>query len=670
MKFKFITLIASALWFTTLSTAQTTQYTNSVESVVGDQKQIVVSGKASVEDDKNPFKLSFDNILGGRFYTTPRGGGQKGAAVELSYKFDNATIDYITYHPRTDNNNSGNIKGVEIYIATGKSSTPKLYKSLELKDSYSPTIITLDKGVKGVTEVIFKVSSSYGDHRGSVNCAEMEFFAKAKKSYDPSKLFANTICTELNPGITLKDIERCPVEFYRTLALHIYNKAYDTEFRVATFKAWRDPNLDSKERRTGKYSLLDNPTGIVATAGEEFALFVGDEADTEKISLRIIDLYTGAEEKDGYNNSETYPLRSGLNRFTPSISGLAYVIYHDAEPEQRPVVAMNFATGVVNGYYDSQRHSASDWNRLIGGASYMHFDMVGRFVHITFPTKSIKEYCGTNGDEVVDFYDKMVRMEQEFMGFGDNGYFPYYGNRLYMYVGYRQRYFMFATGYRTCYHLRTMKNVLTMEIAKKGCWGVSHEMGHVHQTLPLMKWIGMTEVTNNIMSLYIQTEMLNQPTNLTTNNRYNEAREKREVDGTIPFSDYTIWEQLTMFWQLYLYNTKVLGNDKYYADIYQAARTNDIPMGADDKVDHGACQVRFARWACDAAKLDLTEFFEYWGLFMPTSKEVKDYATSQLTVTEEEVQATKDYIRSRNYPKPDANDPIWLITDDNYESYK
>ena len=37
------------------------------------------------------------------------------------------------------------------------------------------------------------------------------------------------------------------------------------------------------------------------------------------------------------------------------------------------------------------------------------------------------------------------------------------------------------------------------------CWGPAHEVGHCNQTRPGLKWSGLTEVSNNIMSLFIQT---------------------------------------------------------------------------------------------------------------------------------------------------------------------
>ena len=63
-----------------------------------------------------------------------------------------------------------------------------------------------------------------------------------------------------------------------------------------------------------------------------------------------------------------------------------------------------------------------------------------------------------------------------------------------------------------------------------GCWGPAHEIGHCNQTRPGVKWIGLTEVTNNIMSEYVQTTIFGQPSRIQTEdmgavyrNRYSKA---------------------------------------------------------------------------------------------------------------------------------------------------
>ena len=48
----------------------------------------------------------------------------------------------------------------------------------------------------------------------------------------------------------------------------MYYDCYETNYRIAEFKAWRHPDKDAEQNKTTQYSLLDNPTGISVEANE------------------------------------------------------------------------------------------------------------------------------------------------------------------------------------------------------------------------------------------------------------------------------------------------------------------------------------------------------------------------------------------------------------------
>jgi len=70
--------------------------------------------------------------------------------------------------------------------------------------------------------------------------------------------------------------------------------------------------------------------------------------------------------------------------------GLVYVMYHtktleDAETAQP--VKIHFASGTVNGYFDSQKEEHQGrWSELLGKATDKYFDVVGKYAHLTFET--------------------------------------------------------------------------------------------------------------------------------------------------------------------------------------------------------------------------------------------------------------------------------------------
>lgn len=100
---------------------------------------------------------------------------------------------------------------------------------------------------------------------------------------------------------------------------------------------------------------------------------------------------------------------------------------------------------------------------------------------------------------------------------------------MYLHVMYTS--YMYATSYHTAYNDGTLAELCNVDKLKtSACWGPAHEIGHCNQTRPGLKWLGTTEVTNNIMSEYIQTTIFGQPSRLQTEdmgdgsrNRYSKA---------------------------------------------------------------------------------------------------------------------------------------------------
>src|SRR5690625_7537739 len=84
--------------------------------------------------------------------------------------------------------------------------------------------------------------------------------------------------------------------------------------------------------------------------------------------------------------------------------------------------------------------------------------------------------------------------------------------------------------YRTSYSVSgegVKRTVMDPQTLRRDCWGPAHEMGHTFQTRPGFRGHGMTEVTNNVHSLYVQTQWGN-PSRIETEpmGRYNNRYEK------------------------------------------------------------------------------------------------------------------------------------------------
>lgn len=127
-----------------------------------------------------------------------------------------------------------------------------------------------------------------------------------------------------------------------------------------------------------------------------------------------------------------------------------------------------------------------------------------------------------DGKALIDAYDLLVNSEMEFMGL--YRYDKVFRNRMYFNVMYHS--YMYATWYHTAYHDDTLQQLCDVNKFKAAPWGPAHEVGHCNQTRPGFKWLGTTEVTNNVMSLYIQTSVFDRPSRLQTENMGNGIRNR------------------------------------------------------------------------------------------------------------------------------------------------
>ncbi|NDV46733.1 hypothetical protein D0T49_06695 [Paludibacter sp. 221] len=612
------------------------------------------SGYASNYQRGEGIENSFDNDINTIYHSS---WSNTKFPVTLRYNFDNTDqIDYLVCNPRQDATN-GLIKEFEVWYTTKTQKRTKL-GDFDFKGSSSPGRITFPEPLVNPVSIEFVVKSGVGDNTiGFVSCAEMEFFRNyPANSFDLSTVFADKLCSALKTGITEKDIRKIPNLSIRKLALDMLKGNYSSEFRIASYKPYQHPDIMAKANKTNPYSLRDNPTGISVKQGEELVVFA-DNLNGQSISILVQNLDKGF-------GGKSYGLVDGVNIFTVDDDGLAYLTYLTETGTEQPV-NIHIASGSVNGYFDSRKHSAQDWKRLIDNATDKYFDVLGKSSHLTFNTEDFRKYT-TDGLALINAYDRMVEMEQDFMGL--NKYNKQFKNRMYFHTVYGNAY-MYATSYRTAYHQGTLKELCNVDrFTTTAIWGPAHEVGHCNQTRPGLKWQGMTEVTNNIYSLYIQTSFGN-PSRLMGEkmrdygNRYNKALQTI-VEKGIPHNQADdVFCKLVPFWQLKLYVHDVLGNDDFYKDIHEKVRVTPDPK------TEGECQLQFVKFACEASNLDLTDFFKKWGFLTPVNTVIDDYSRRQFEVTQAQIDALLKEIKAMKLPKPKhAN--IHEINDNNVKEYK
>lgn len=649
------------------------------EDIKDDIKLKIESGTASSHHVGEEIDKSFDGNYGTIYHSNWNDGTEHGP-ITLTYNLETLSdVDYLIYHPRTGGTN-GLFKVVDIEYSVDGTSFQTLKSDYDFKGSSSATRVYFDQTVKAKS-FRFTVKSGAGDKNGwYASCAEMEFYAKDPRTFDYSTLFKDETCSELKDGVTQEEIQACEYPFFKNIAYYMFKEAYPRDFRIAEFKAYPNPDIQGASNKTNSYSRLDNPTGISVKNGETLIVMVGD-THGYNISLRVQNLDKPGG--DGFGG-ETYPLFRGVNKLTMRDKGLVYVIYHTPtlnEAETAAPINIHFASGTVNGYFASQKHTREQWSTLLNNATDKYFDLLGEYAHMTFETAQFKTNTN-NGYDLIGLYDKMVYSEQQLLGL--EKYDKMFKNRMYFHVMYHE--YMYATSYHTAYNATTIPNIGNEAIFKTtGCWGPAHEVGHCNQTRPGLKWLGTTEVTNNIMSEYIQTVIFEQDSRIQTEdlganyrNRYSKAWNSIMVSGSPHgfFSSYNepdgsdVFCKLVPFWQLQLYfgnaleKTPLKQQDKggFYPDVYEYVRENpNLPTA-------GNQQLEFAFICSKISGYDLTDFFTKWGFFTPVDVTIDDYGEGKLTVTKDMVDQVKKRISDLHLSKPDV--ALEYITDNTWKLYK
>ena len=148
-------------------------------------------------------------------------------------------------------------------------------------------------------------------------------------------------------------------------------------------------------------------------------------------------------------------------------------------------------------------------------------------------------------------------------------------------------------------------------------WGIAHEIGHVQDQPNLTQ----AEVTNNILAMITQTFDGTSKSRL-EGGTYEMMYDKVTSGSIGATSD--IASKLGMYWQLHLAyeqnetyemlnNNKDTNpnNDSFYAKLY---RLNRVKPAAPKEEGYDQVEQTFIMRASDAAKKDLREFFEKWGI--------------------------------------------------------
>lgn len=483
------------------------------------------SATASSTQNGEGIEYSYDDNTSTLYHSSYSGGVSASNPVTLTYNFTGIdSINSVTYVPRQSGTNGIFLK-TEVYAKT-KGEAEKLVGTYEWGATNDSK--TIDFGPGGIVNpeyIKFKVLSGSG---GFASCAEMKF--ERSIANDPEMLefgiFADSLYTTLKEGTTQADINHLTNPFVKSLATKIFNKEYDTNYRVAEFPCLLSVQaLADLWNCPGKYyDQTPGVTGLTYGPGT-YIVVVSGLPSGQKATLKFVAWYNGiiGSNFDGGNPQETdYTLSNGVNviKYDPAntitykapyvsdYDALAYIDYHvDANPEKMPAIKVHFVNATVNGYLSHDKTN-DEMHEITGNAKNWCMDVVGNKMHAVWTAKGLHDYCrDINGNQkgyrqYINVMDSLVQWEHDLLGFTKYNRLP--KNRTFAYVNYT--YYMFQGGRGVSFIYSQEPRVLNCKTIctsdDDAIWGLSHEWGHQHQIHPYFCWRGMGEVTNNMNSYY------------------------------------------------------------------------------------------------------------------------------------------------------------------------
>lgn len=473
--------------------------------------------------------------------------------------------------------------------------------------------------------------------------------------------FTDWTASALVRGFKAKQLKEFNSPVMKQLAAGLFEGSYQSRYLLNRYKPIPSNKVLEKSLKLfDGYSRYENMTGVYLEQGENVVL-VGD-LHGRSISLLIPEWtrqptpgFKPTKDPEGWGlKKQEIRLHEGVNVVYVNKAGNVYLNYFADEPETAPEVILHFVTGKVNGYFDARVQSNEDWNKLLDGAVSPIMDVKTKYMQLAYPVEYLKKFAYGKGKELAEDYDKIMYQQYKFSGALKYNRIP--DKRILARVNYN--YFMFRDGDGVAFlgNEGTMKSAIGPDISKD--WGVNHEIGHVMQMRPQLTWGGMTEVSNNLFTMYV-TMNFGSPSRLSKAKNYEgafkEVLDAEEKPFIMCVGDP--FRKLVPFWQLKVYFDSK-GYEDFYADVMEYMRNHPHKGTGNASINN---MYEFIKICCDVTKTDLTDFFEAWGFFVTGRFEIGDYANYVFNVSPEMIKETKEYIASKNYSKPDEG--ITRLTD-------
>lgn len=319
-----------------------------------------------------------------------------------------------------------------------------------------------------------------------------------------------------------------------------------------------------------------------------------------------------------FSHAEKHSLSKGLNKIEVNKSGILY-IYYDAIEQSSDITIELISGGSPFARFDINKNDNSDWERMLNEYSDIpYIELVGNNTMITAKKYPAVNYISEQGPkELLVGWDKVIEWSQEQYGITSTD-----RNSPHRKILHKFHYVDGLSpegvinedkcaGTLNAWAWRLMacssnglKSIFTVNNAVISSWGPWHELGHHMQVRPFT-WSGLTEVTVNLTSLFIQRKF-GLESRLESGNTWDNEIFPYLNRTNRDFGSLSVWAKLGMFWQLDL----TFGED-FYKRIATNYRNNSMynyNLSNEQKIQ------RFIIESSVASNYDLTPFFEKWGL--------------------------------------------------------
>lgn len=506
-----------------------------------------------------------------------------------------------------------------------------------------------------------------------------------------NELFADSAATVLKPKYAEKSddeikelLEGVPANLQEAI-LKIKNNSWEPAerenlsekaFRVYEYYPYSDTQKWTEILYHRYFNRVNNPTGI-CTKNDKDIIYVFVDSIPEGTTISIEEISS-----TGFWGNETQ-LTAGLN-IIPSSSedGFLYVRYlcdthtgFDVDKKEGPKelsdyprIKVHIEGGYVNGFWSKERgHTNEDWVYMRDNMfkNPMAIQAVGDHSMLNFRTYEFLKECPDNIAGVMKLWDFWNERQRFYMGL--NKYYRWFNNKQLAMSD--DNGFMDASNYRTHYNNNTLGTIVNYDLLIRdggSTWGPLHEIGHTNQYA--FEIVGTSEVSNNALANFTLFDI---GTHTSRGANWND--QVLDFENNIPYvlrgeKEYgqKLFSMTRMYFQLFLYFHAAGKNPEFYPNLFEELRKDKLvgwSTSARDEIDPktglyiGSMdatndQLKFVEKCCSIAQMDLTEFFEAWGFFIPMENDfVGDYGHHYVYLYQDSINACKARIKAANYEK-------------------